>query len=251
MLKGVSLSKRFGGVFALRETSLDIPRGKITGIVGPNGAGKTTLFNVLSGLHTPDSGKIFLSGEDVTCLPMFERARRGITRTFQISRELGELTVIENLLLAAPQQSGESILANFLRTGRVAKEEAQTLALACSLLERIGLTRLADEPARTLSGGQKKLLELARALMTQPKILLLDEPAAGVNPSLVNEVTTFISSLKQDGMTVAIIEHNMDVVATICDPVYVLAEGSVLTHGTFVDVTTDQRVIDAYLGGVI
>ena len=251
MLKGVSLSKRFGGVFALRETSLDIPRGKITGIVGPNGAGKTTLFNVLSGLHAPDSGKVFLNGEDVTCLPMFERARRGITRTFQISRELGELTVIENLLLAAPQQSGESILANFLRTGRVAQEEAQTLALAGSLLERIGLTRLADEPARTLSGGQKKLLELARALMTQPKILLLDEPAAGVNPSLVNEVTAFISSLKQDGMTVAIIEHNMDVVAAICDPVYVMSEGLVLTHGKFVDVTADQRVIDAYLGGVI
>jgi ABC-type branched-subunit amino acid transport system ATPase component len=251
MLKGVSLSKRFGGVFALRETSLEIPRGKITGIVGPNGAGKTTLFNVLSGLHTPDSGKIFLNGEDVTRLPMFERARRGMTRTFQISRELGELTLIENLLLAAPQQSGESILANFLRTGRVAQEEAQILALAGSQLERIGLTRLADEPARTLSGGQKKLLELARALMTQPKILLLDEPAAGVNPSLVNEVTAFISSLRQDGMTVAIIEHNMDVVAAICDPVYVMAEGSVLTHGKFVDVTADQRVIDAYLGGVI
>lgn len=251
MLKGVTLSKRFGGVFALRETSVEIPLGKITGIIGPNGAGKTTLFNVLSGLYSPDSGKVFLNEEDVTCLPMFRRARRGMTRTFQISRELGELTVVENLLLAAPQQPGESILANFLRTGRVAQKEAQILAMAGSLLERIGLTRLADEPARTLSGGQKKLLELARALMTQPKILLLDEPAAGVNPSLVNEVTTFISSLKQDGITVAIIEHNMDVVAAICDTVYVLSEGSVLTHGKFVDVTADQRVIDAYLGGVI
>jgi len=251
MLKGVALSKRFGGVFALREASIDIPQGTITGIVGPNGAGKTTLFNVLSGLYTPDGGQVVLGGEDVTHLPMHERARRGMTRTFQISRELGELTVAENLMLAAPHQAGEGLLANFLRVGRVAKEEAQILALAGELLERIGLTRLADEPARTLSGGQKKLLELARALMTQPKILLLDEPAAGVNPSLVNEVTTFISSLQRDGLTVAIVEHNMDMVAAICDPVYVLAEGTVLTQGTFDDITADRRVIDAYLGGGI
>jgi ABC-type branched-subunit amino acid transport system ATPase component len=251
MLKGVALSKRFGGVFALRETSLDIPQGKITGIVGPNGAGKTTLFNVLSGLYTPDSGQVILGDEDVTHLPMHERARRGMTRTFQISRELGELTVAENLMLAAPDQAGEGLLANFLRAGRVARQEAQIQALAADLLERIGLTRLADEPARTLSGGQKKLLELARALMTRPKVLLLDEPAAGVNPSLVNEVTAFISSLQQDGLTVAIVEHNMDMVAAICDPVYVLAEGAVLTRGSFAQVTADRRVIDAYLGGGI
>ena len=251
MLKGVTLSKRFGGVVALRKTTLGIPQGTITGIVGPNGAGKTTLFNVLSGLYTPDSGQVVLGGEDVTRLPMHERARRGMTRTFQISRELGELTVVENLMLAAPRQAGEALLANFLQGGRVAKEEAQILALAGDLLERIGLTRLADEPARTLSGGQKKLLELARALMTRPKILLLDEPAAGVNPSLVNEVTTFISSLQRDGLTVAIVEHNMDMVAAICDPVYVLAEGTVLTRGTFDEITADRRVIDAYLGGGI
>lgn len=249
MLEGVGLSKRFGGIRALREASVEVPRGTVTGIVGPNGAGKTTLFNVLSGLYRPDGGRVMLDGHDVTTLPMHERALRGMTRTFQISRELGELTVAENLLLAAPRQSGEGLLANFLRPARVAGEERSRLDAARVLLERTGLWRLADEPARTLSGGQKKLLELARALMTRPKVLLLDEPAAGVNPSLVNELTRFIESLRDEGLTVAIVEHNMDMVAAVCDPVYVLAEGTVLTRGTFGEVSADRRVIDAYLGG--
>jgi ABC-type branched-subunit amino acid transport system ATPase component len=249
MLEGVGLSKRFGGVLALREASLEVPRGTVTGIVGPNGAGKTTLFNVLSGLYRPDAGQVVLDGRDVTALPIHERALRGMTRTFQISRELGELTVAENLLLASPGQAGERLLANLLSPKRVALEERRGLDEARRLLERTGLWRLADAPARTLSGGQKKLLELARALMTRPKVLLLDEPAAGVNPSLVNELTRFIESLRADGLTVAIVEHNMDMVAAVCDPVYVLAEGAVLARGSFAEVSADRRVIDAYLGG--
>ena len=249
MLEGIGLSKRFGGVLALRGASVEVPRGTVTGIVGPNGAGKTTLFNVLSGLYRPDAGRVVLDGRDVTALPMHERARRGMTRTFQISRELGELTVAENLLLAVPGQAGEGLLANLLSPGRVAREERRGLEEARGLLERTGLWQLADAPARTLSGGQKKLLELARALMTRPKVLLLDEPAAGVNPSLVNELTRFIESLRADGLTVAIVEHNMDMVAAVCDPVYVLAEGTVLARGSFAEVSADRRVIDAYLGG--
>jgi len=251
MLEGISLSRRFGGILALGGASIEVAKGTVTGIVGPNGAGKTTLFNVLSGLCRPDSGRVVLDGHDITALPMHERARLGMTRTFQISRELGELTVAENLLLAAPDQAGEGLLANFLRPGLVAREERRRLDDARGLLERIGLWRLADAPARTLSGGQKKLLELARALMTRPKVLLLDEPAAGVNPSLVNELTRFIESLRDEGLTVAIVEHNMDMIAAVCDPVYVLAEGQVLMHGTFAEVSADHRVIDVYLGGEI
>lgn len=249
MIEGQVLSKRFGGILALRQASIEVPRGTVTGIVGPNGAGKTTLFNVLSGLYRPDGGRVVFDGEDVTALPMHERALRGMTRTFQISRELGELTVAENMMLAALKQTGERLFPNFLNPALVAAEELRTLKRARALLERIGLWQLADAPARTLSGGQKKLLELARALMTGPRVLLLDEPAAGVNPSLVVELTAFIASLRGEGLTVAIVEHNMDMVAAVCDPVYVLAEGSVLTRGTFTEISADRRVIDAYLGG--
>jgi len=249
MLHGIGLDKRFGGVQALKDATVEVPRGSVTAIVGPNGAGKTTLFNVLCGLHPPDSGRIMLDGSDVTAMPMHLRAARGMTRTFQISRELGELTVAENLLLARQDQTGERLLPALLGVASIRREESLALLEVRSLLERVGLWSLADMPARVLSGGQKKLLELARALMTRPKLLLLDEPAAGVNPTLVKELIGFIRVLRDEGLTIVIVEHNMDMVAAIGDPVYVLAEGSVLTHGSFAEISGDRRVIDAYLGG--
>lgn len=249
MLESIGVFKTFGGIHALEDVSLNVPRGSITGIVGPNGAGKSTLFNILSGLMPPDCGKVWFRGEQVTGQPPHVLALRGLVRTFQISRELGELTVLENLLLARPSQSGERIWSSLVSRRRIHEEEASGVREAKELLERVNLWRLADAPARTLSGGQKKLLELCRALMLRPKAILLDEPAAGVNPVLIAGLCTFISRLRDEGVTFAIVEHNMDLVAQLCDPVYVLAEGRVLTTGTFASVIADQRVMEAYLGG--
>lgn len=249
MLESIGVFKTFGGIHALEDVSLNVPRGSITGIVGPNGAGKSTLFNILSGLMPPDCGKVWFRGEQVTGQPPHVLALRGLVRTFQISRELGDLTVLENLLLARPSQSGERIWSSLVSRRRIHEEEASGVREAKELLERVNLWRLADAPARTLSGGQKKLLELCRALMLRPKAILLDEPAAGVNPVLIAGLCTFISRLRDEGVTFAIVEHNMDLVAQLCDPVYVLAEGRVLTTGTFASVIADQRVMEAYLGG--
>lgn len=249
MLETIGVFKTFGGVRALEDVSLRIPADSITGIVGPNGAGKSTLFNMLSGLVPPDRGTVKFRGDDVTHRPPHYLARSGLVRTFQISRELGELTVLENLLLARPDQSGESIWRSLLARRAIREQEALGLEEARNLLERVNLWPLADAPARTLSGGQKKLLELCRALMLHPKVILLDEPAAGVNPVLIAELCGFITRLRLEGVTFAIVEHNMDLVAELCDPVYVLAEGRVLTTGTFASVVADQRVMEAYLGG--
>lgn len=243
----VSLS--FGGVSALRMATLAIAPSLITGIVGPNGAGKSTLFNVLAGTLQPDHGRVLLDGEDITELAVHGRARRGIARTFQLSRELDSLTVLENLLLAAPNHPGDVIRSVFFRRGKVRRVERQAGERAVTLLDRVRLTRLLDEPAGSLSGGQKKLLELCRALMRDPTVILLDEPAAGVNPALIDELVDFIRTLREEGMTFAIVEHNMEMIAALCDTVYVLAEGTVLTRGSFTEVVADSRVQQAYLGG--
>lgn len=249
MLEADEVFKTFGGVHALDGVSLSVPQGSITGIVGPNGAGKSTLFNIFSGLMPPDRGEVRLRGEVVTGRPPQALAHMGLVRTFQISRELGELTVLENLALARPAQLGESVWRSLISRGRIRIEEASALQEARDLLERVNLWRHADAPARTLSGGQKKLLELCRALMLHPTAILLDEPAAGVNPVLIAELCAFISRLRGEGVTFAIVEHNMDLVAELCDPVHVLAEGRMLTSGSFASVVADQRVMRAYLGG--
>lgn len=243
------VSLAFGGVAALRKATLAIAPSVITGIVGPNGAGKSTLFNVLAGTLKPDQGQVLFDGEDITGLAVHRRARRGIARTFQLSRELDSLTVLENLLLAAPDHPGDTMRSVFLGRGKVRRAEAQATERAVALLDRVRLTRLLDEPAGSLSGGQKKLLELCRALMRDPEVILLDEPAAGVNPALIDELVDFIRTLRDEGMTFAIVEHNMEMIASLCDTVYVLAEGTVLTQGSFADVTADARVQQAYLGG--
>jgi branched-chain amino acid transport system ATP-binding protein len=226
-----------------------VREGAITGLIGPNGAGKTTLFNVLTGFHRPDSGRILFRGDDITGLPPHEVFRRGICRTFQIPREFKDLTVRENLLVVPPDQTGERLWTPWLAPHKVRREEARLRAQAQRVLEQVGLTRVADDPAWTLSGGQKKLLELARALMADPKLLMLDEPGAGVNPTQMKELTRYIQWLASErGVSILLIEHDMDLVMSVCDPVIVLSEGRPLVEGPPETVRRDPRVLAAYLG---
>ncbi len=250
VLRVEEVSKSFGAVRIIRDVSLEVCAGTITGIIGPNGAGKSTLINIIGGLLRPNSGQVLLRDRDITNLPPHLRARLGLVRTFQISRELGELTVLENLLLARQGQTGESVLKAFAQRATVQREEKAAAIRAKELLERVGLWRLADERARALSGGQKKLLELSRALMLEPKLILLDEPAAGVSPPMRAEISEVVRRLCDDGLTFVVVEHDMDLVASLCHRVYVIAEGRNLTCGTFREVVADQRVVEAYLGGV-
>jgi ABC-type branched-subunit amino acid transport system ATPase component len=248
VLQASGVVKSFGGFQALAGCSLEIARHSITGIIGPNGAGKSTLFNVLGGLLAPDSGEVSFEGRSILRLRPDERARVGLVRTFQISRELGELTVLENMLLAGPQQSGESIWRALFMPARVRAEERAGVAKARALLEQVGLWPLANEQAKALSGGQKKLLEISRALMLEPKIILLDEPTAGVSPVMTEALAQTILKLRDRGLTFAIIEHDMDVIAQLCAPIFVLAEGRTLMRGTFREVANNGEVMNAYLG---
>jgi len=240
--------KSFGGFRALAGCSLDIARGSITGIIGPNGAGKSTLFNVLGGLLAPESGDVTFEGRSILGLRADERARIGLVRTFQISRELGELTVLENMLLASPRQSGESVWRALFMPGRVRAEERAAAGKARALLGEVDLWPLANEPAKNLSGGQKKLLEISRALMLEPKLILLDEPTAGVSPAMTEALARTILRLRGAGLTFAIIEHDMDVIARLCAPIFVLAEGRTLMQGSFREVASNGEVMSAYLG---
>jgi branched-chain amino acid transport system ATP-binding protein len=249
MLEAVAVSKQFGGMRAVDQVSLSVARGEIAGLIGPNGAGKTTMFNLLAGSLKPNGGEIRLDGRSVANAPAHRRLGLGLGRTFQIPRPFTEMTLLENLLLAARDQTGERILPNWLTPGRVAREERRNLEKALALLEFVELGRLTREPARTLSGGQRKLLELARILMADPRIILLDEPAAGVNPTLLETIMARIQDINRRGVTLLIIEHNMDLVARLCSRVFVMASGSLLCEGTPEQVAGDPRVIDAYLGG--
>jgi ABC-type branched-subunit amino acid transport system ATPase component len=242
--------KSIKGAKILRGVSINAAQGCITGIIGPNGAGKSTLLNIACGLTGADAGHILFDGRDITAMPIRERARRGLVRTFQISREFGELTVFENMLTAGSQPGAESVTAALFRRRATRKQQSEAAAKAWAFLETAGLLTLSDAPAKTLSGGQKKLLELVRALMLDPKVILLDEPAAGVSPPLRLEISALIKNLKREGKTVVIVEHDMAVVAALCDYVYVIAEGANLTSGSFQEVAGDKRVIDAYLGGI-
>jgi branched-chain amino acid transport system ATP-binding protein len=248
-LTAEQLTKSFGGVRAVDRCSLQVREGTITGLIGPNGAGKTTLFNLLTGFHRPDSGRIVFRGDDITGLPPHQVFRRGICRTFQIPREFKDLTVLENLLVVPPDQVGERLWAPWLVPGRIRQEEARLREQAERVLEQVGLTRVAGDPAWTLSGGQKKLLELARALMAEPALLMLDEPGAGVNPTQMKELTRYIQWLASDrGVTILLIEHDMDLVMAVCNPVIVLSEGRPLAEGPPDVVRRDPRVLAAYLG---
>jgi ABC-type branched-subunit amino acid transport system ATPase component len=248
LLRARGLRKTYGGLEAVSGVDLDLIHGRITGLIGPNGAGKTTLLNLVSGVERATAGQVQFLGEDIGSLPQHRLAARGLVRTFQISRELGRLTVLENLLLARAQQTGEGLVGLFARPKRVRQEEEAAIEIARAALQKVNLWRLADAPAATLSGGQKKLLELSRALMLKPRLVLLDEPAAGVAPAMEEVLVATIRGLAGEGVNFLIIEHDLDIVAALCDHVYVMAAGTVLTEGPFADVVSDARVVEAYLG---
>jgi branched-chain amino acid transport system ATP-binding protein len=248
-LKAETLVKRFGGVAAVDGVSIEVGQGEIAGLIGPNGAGKTTLFDLIAGEQKPTSGRIWLNGTTVEALPPHLRLAHGLARTFQIPRPFPGMTLVENVMLGGQGQNGERLLPNWATPGRIAREERACRDKAMDLLAFVRLERMAREPARVLSGGERKLLEVARALMTEPKLLLLDEPAAGVNPSLLEVIVKRVVEINRRGVTVLVIEHNMDVVVKLCARVYVMAAGKLLCEGRAQDVVRDPRVVEAYLGG--
>ncbi|MDJ0734987.1 MAG: ABC transporter ATP-binding protein [Nostocaceae cyanobacterium] len=248
LLAASGLSKSFGGVHAVNNAEIKVTPGSITGLIGPNGAGKTTLFNLLSNFIRPDKGKVVFDGEPIQHLQPHQIAQQGLVRTFQVARALSRLSVLENMLLAAQKQTGEKFWAMVLQPHVVAKEEKELKEKAMFLLESVGLAHKAQDYAGGLSGGQRKLLEIGRALMTDPKLILLDEPAAGVNPTLINEICDRIVAWNQQGMTFLIIEHNMDVIMSLCDHVWVLAEGQNLAVGSPTEIQSNSAVLEAYLG---
>ena len=241
--------KHFGGVKAVNGATLEIGRGSITGLIGPNGAGKTTLFNVIAGTFPPTSGRVVLDGDDITGLAPHELFAKGLLRTFQIAHEFGSLTVLENLMMVAPDQHGENLANAFFRRGQIAAEEKVVREKAEDIVEFLGLTHVIHEPAGNLSGGQKKLLELGRTMMVDAKIVFLDEVGAGVNRTLLNTIGDSIVKLNEErGYTFCMIEHDMDFISRLCDPVIVMAEGAVLTQGSAAEVQANEQVIEAYLG---
>jgi branched-chain amino acid transport system ATP-binding protein len=229
---------------------LSVERGSLTAIIGPNGAGKTTFFNVLAGLIPPTSGTMSFCGKDITRLPAHERCRLGMARTFQITRPFQRMTVLENVMVAAPSQTGEHMWAPLLAGPRVTAEEVDVRARALAHVEFLDLGPLAHEYAGALSGGQKKLLEIARALMTEPKLILLDEPMAGVNPTLARKIMEKIEVLRHErGLTFLLIEHDLVTVFRHCDPIVVMAQGKELAIGNAASIRANRAVVDAYLGG--
>lgn len=242
--------KSFGGLRALNSVSLDVARGRITGLIGPNGAGKTTLFNTIAGLYKPDAGEIFLNGSRIDGLPPHEIFHRGLSRTFQVSRELKLMTVLENLMLVPPRQKGESLLYTWFLPGRVRQEERAIRDKALDVLRFVDLIDLKDAYAAHLSGGQKRLLELARTMMADPEIILLDEPGAGVNPTLMKRLAGYIQRLAVErGVTIFLIEHDMDLVMSTCARVIVMSSGEKLAEGTPTEIRQNADVLEAYLGG--
>ena len=250
LLSARKLTKRFGGLAAVERMSIALGRGELLGLIGPNGAGKTTLFNLLAGSLRPDAGAIHIAGRDVSGEGAERRIALGVGRTFQIPRPFAEMTVLENVLTGGQRQAGEGIWMNFLRPGHVAAEEKAAVEKARALLDFVTLSRLEGEQARVLSGGQRKLLELARILMAEPQAILLDEPAAGVNPTLLELIIDRVLALNAQGKSILLIEHNMEMVARLCGRVVVMAAGRYLTEGTPTEVAENHAVVDAYLGGV-
>ena len=249
MIRVDDVSRHFGGLKAVDHVSLEIAEGSITGLIGPNGAGKTTLFNTIAGLYAPTGGRVFLDDEDITGLKPHQLFNKGLLRTFQIAHEFTRLSVVENLMMVPARQSGENLINAWFRRGQVAEEEARIYRRVQEVIEFLNMGHLADEIAGNLSGGQKKLLELGRTMMVDAKIVFLDEVGAGVNRSLLREIGDAIVKLNQEqNYTFCMIEHDMDFIARLCDPVICMAEGKVLAKGTAEEVKNNEEVIEAYLG---
>ncbi|MDY0870505.1 ABC transporter ATP-binding protein [Dongia rigui] len=245
-----NITKRFGGIRAVDGCSLQVAKGSITGLIGPNGAGKSTLFNIIAGLFAPDHGSVSLDGTDVTGWPAHRLFSQGLARTFQIAHEFGRMTVLENLMAVPSGQLGEHVASVWLNWRKVRAEERIIRERAEEVLAQLRIDHVKHELAGNLSGGQKKLVELARTMMWQPKVVLLDEIGAGVNRTLLAEIAGEIERLNRDfGYTFFVIEHDMDLIARLCSPVIVMAEGRVLTQGSMSDIRASADVIEAYLGG--
>ena len=250
MLSLNQVSKSYGGLVAVDGLSIRLRRGAITGLIGPNGAGKTTAFNILAGSQLPGAGQVLFEGADITALAPHRRAALGIARTFQLSHEFARLTVVENLMVAADLQGGESVFNTVFRRASYQQAERGVLGRARELLAFLGLEKLALAPAGALSGGQKKLLELGRALMREPRIVLLDEIGAGINRTLLGQIADMLLKLcSERGITFCLIEHDLDYVSRLCDEVFVMAGGRLLAQGSVAEVRADERVIEAYFGG--
>ncbi|MGH2868956.1 MAG: ATP-binding cassette domain-containing protein, partial [Solirubrobacteraceae bacterium] len=249
ILECVGLSRSFDGLRAVDDVSMKFERGRLTGIIGPNGAGKSTALAMLAGTLPATEGRILLRGEDVTALPAYRRARQGLVRTFQLASEFKHLTVIENLLAAIPGQRGESFRGAVLGSRYWGAQETTGIERARATLERFGLLPLADRYAGELSGGQRRLVEIMRALMAEPEVLLLDEPMAGVHPRLAHQIGMLLVSLCAEGTTVIMVEHELSIMDEFCDPVFVLAEGQVLAQGTMAALRAKEEVVEAYLVG--
>jgi branched-chain amino acid transport system ATP-binding protein len=249
MIRVENLHMHFGGIRAVDGASIRVAKGSITGLIGPNGAGKTTLFNVVAGHYRPTSGRVFLGDEEITGLTPHELFHKGLLRTFQIAHEFGTLTVRENLMMVPPEQPGETLWDAWFKPGRVRAREAEVRARADEVIDFLEIRHVADELAGNLSGGQKKLLELGRTMMVDAKIVFLDEVGAGVNRTLLKTIGEAIVRLNQErGYTFCMIEHDMDFIGRLCDPVIVMAEGRVLTEGAPDAVMANEAVIEAYLG---
>jgi ABC-type branched-subunit amino acid transport system ATPase component len=248
MLTISGLARSFYGIAALRGADLTVERGTITGLIGPNGAGKTTLFNVASGLFRPDAGSIRFDGHDIAGLSADRIVRSGLVRTFQLARGFPKLSVFQHLMLYGRDQPGERLWSAITGSRAAREREAELAELAWAAARRLRLDHVIDNPVTALSGGQKKLVEIGRALMAQPKMILLDEPMAGVNPTLTAQIAEHLVTLNQMGMTICLIEHDMALIRDLCNPVVVMADGRQLMTGSFDEVVADSRVQEAYLG---
>jgi ABC-type branched-subunit amino acid transport system ATPase component len=248
LLSVSGVARSFYGVAALRGVDLQVRQGTITGLIGPNGAGKSTLFNVISGLFPPDKGTVIFAGADVTRAAAASLVRKGLVRTFQLARGFPKLSVFQHLMLYGPRQHGENFSAALFGSRSARRREEELAERAFSVARRLRLEPVLDNPVTALSGGQKKLLEIGRALMAEPRMILLDEPMAGVNPTLTGQIAEHLVALNAEGITICLIEHDMALIRQLCEPVIVMAEGRTMMSGRFDEVAADKRVQEAYLG---